>query len=55
MKTLGERIALDEMSYPDWRKKLERGIRDLDAGRYIELEAFLKTLRKKSRRSARGK
>jgi len=48
MKMLGQRILEDEMSYPDWREKLERGLRDLNAGRYVELDAFLKKSRKKT-------
>jgi hypothetical protein len=55
MKTLGQRILEDEMSYPDWREKMERGLRDLDAGRFIELEAFLKQSSKKRRRVKREK
>jgi hypothetical protein len=55
MKTMGQRILEDEMSYPDWREKLERGLRDLNAGRYIELEAYLKQSGKKRRRLERRK
>ena len=55
MKTLGQRILDDEMSYPDWREKMERGLRDLNEGRFIELEAFLKQSTKKRRRHKRQK
>jgi hypothetical protein len=55
MKTLGQRILDDEMSYPDWREKMERGLRDLNDGRFIELDTFLKQLRKKRRRLKRRK
>jgi hypothetical protein len=55
MKTLGQRILEDEMSYPDWREEMERGQRDLNEGRFIELEAFLKQSTKKRRRLKRQK
>jgi hypothetical protein len=43
-------IALDEMSYPDWRAKLRRAKRQLDAGEGIELETLLKEEKKLKRR-----
>jgi len=46
----GYLVALDEMSYPDWREKLERAERDLAAGRGITLEAFEKKKAKRRRR-----
>jgi hypothetical protein len=55
MKTLGQRILEDEGSYPDWREKMERGLRDLAAGRFIELEALLKQTGKKRRCLTRQK
>jgi hypothetical protein len=44
-------MTLDEMSYPDWRKRLARAERELNEGKGIELEEYLKR-RKKSRRRA---
>ncbi len=55
MKTWSQRILEDETSYPGWREKLKRGLRDLTAGRFIELEAFLKQTAKKRRRLKRQK
>jgi hypothetical protein len=55
MKTLGQRILDDEMSYPDWREKLERGLSELNAGKGIELETYLKQSRKNRRRLKRRK
>lgn len=55
MKTLGQRILEDEMSYPDWREKMERGMRELDAGKGIELEVYLKQASKKRSRVKRRK
>jgi hypothetical protein len=55
MKTLGQRILEDEMSYPDWREKLERGLRELEAGKGIELDAYLKQSKKTRRRHEREK
>ena len=46
----GYLVALDEMSYPDWREKLERAERDLAAGRGITLEEFEKKRAKRRRR-----
>lgn len=47
----GYLIALDEKSYPDWREKLRRGIEELDAGKVVELEAFLKKTKKRKSRA----
>jgi hypothetical protein len=55
MKSLGQRILEDEMSYPDWQEKLERGLRELEAGEGIELEEYLKRSRKKQLRLKRRK
>jgi hypothetical protein len=41
-------IALDEMSYPDWRAKLRRAKRQLDAGEGIEFQALLRASNKTS-------
>lgn len=46
----GYLIALDEMSYPDWRAKLRRATKQLDAGEGIELETLLKEEKKRKRR-----
>jgi hypothetical protein len=46
----GYLIALDEMSYSDWRTKLRRAKKQLDAGEGIELEALLKEGKKRKRR-----
>ena len=46
----GYLIALDEMSYPDWRAKLRRAAKQLDAGEGIELETLLKEEKKRKRR-----
>jgi prevent-host-death family protein len=43
-------IAMDEKSYSDWREKLQRGIEDLDSGRYVEFESFAKKLKKRKGR-----
>lgn len=45
----GHLMTLDEMSYPDWRKRLARAERELREGKGIELDDYLKR-RKKSRR-----
>jgi len=45
----GYLITRDEMAYPDWEARLEKGIRDLDEGKGIELEAFLKKIKKRKR------
>lgn len=37
-----ESISCDEKSYLDWREKLTRGLKQLDAGEGVELEVFLK-------------
>jgi hypothetical protein len=42
-------LTLEEMSYPDWRERLERAKRELDAGNCITLEEFLKRRRSKGR------
>jgi hypothetical protein len=55
MKTPGQRILEDERSYPDWPEKMERGLRDLAAGRFIELDALLKQSSKKRHRLKRRK
>jgi len=55
MKTLGQRILEDEMTYPDWREKMERGLRDLEAGKFITLETYLKRSQRKRRRLKRRK
>lgn len=47
----GYLIALDEQSYPDARERLRRGIQQLDEGKSIELEAFLKKEKKRKRRA----
>jgi prevent-host-death family protein len=47
----GYLIALDERTYPDWREKLRRGIKDLDEGRWIELGTLLKKEKKRKRRA----
>jgi prevent-host-death family protein len=44
-------LKLDETTYPDWREKLQRGLRDLAEGRFIELEDFLKREKKRKRRA----
>ena len=41
-------IALDEMSYPNWRAKLRRAKRQRDAGEGIELQALLRASNKTS-------
>ncbi len=46
----GYLITLDEMSYPDSEERLARAQRDLDAGRGITLEAFLRKKQKPKRR-----
>lgn len=47
----GHLMTLDEMSYPDWRRRLARAERELNEGKGIELGEYLKR-RKKSRRRA---
>lgn len=43
-------VALDEMSYPDWRGRLERAEKASRAGKGVELESFLKKEAKRRRR-----
>src|SRR5450755_3204380 len=43
-------IPIDEKSYPDWRAKLARGLKQLNAGQGVELETFLKKEKKRRRR-----
>ena len=38
----------DEMSYPDWKQRLERADRETKAGKGITLEAYLR--KRKARR-----
>lgn len=45
------RATMDEMSYPDWKERIERAERDLDAGLGITLEAYMKKRAKKLRRA----
>lgn len=44
-------IKLDETTYHDWREKLQRGLRDLAEGRFIELEDLLRREKKRKRRA----
>jgi hypothetical protein len=37
----GMLAMLDEMSFPDWRKRLERARRESKAGKSISLETYL--------------
>jgi prevent-host-death family protein len=46
----GYLIALDELSYPEWRAKLHRATKQLDAGEGIELETLLREEKKRKRR-----
>jgi prevent-host-death family protein len=46
----GHLMTLDEMSYPDWQKRLARAERELRQGKSIELEAYLKRRRKSRHR-----
>jgi len=39
---MGSLMLMDEMSYPDWRHRLERAERESRAGKGIELETFVK-------------
>jgi prevent-host-death family protein len=48
----GYLIALDEMSYLDWRVKLSRATKQLDAGEGIELETLVKEEKKRKRRGS---
>ena len=47
----GYLVAVDEMSYPDWKEKLERAERDLAAGRGITLEEYERKRAKRRRRA----
>jgi PHD/YefM family antitoxin component YafN of YafNO toxin-antitoxin module len=47
----GYLIALDEMSYPDWQEKLRRGLKQLQAGKGITLDDYLKKSKKRKRRA----
>lgn len=38
----GMQATLDEMSYPDWKKRLARAQREFAAGKGITLEAYLR-------------
>lgn len=44
-------ITLDEMSYPDWREKLERALSESKAGKGIELEQFIRKEKRSKRRA----
>jgi prevent-host-death family protein len=44
-------IPIDEKSYPDWRAKLSRGLKQLDAGEGVELESLLKKQKKRKSRA----
>lgn len=46
----GYLVLMDEMSYPDWRQRLERAERESRAGKGIELETFVKREVKRRRR-----
>ena len=46
----GMLATLDEMSYPDWQSKLEKGKRDLEHGKSVTLESYLKKRAKRRRR-----
>ena len=41
-RAAGRFITRDEMRHPDWQAKLQRAIRQLDAGEGIDLEVVLK-------------
>ncbi len=45
----GMLATLEEVSYPDWRQKLDRGKRDLEEGRTVALESYLKKGAKRRR------
>jgi prevent-host-death family protein len=45
----GYLATLEEMSYPDWRQKLERAKRELDEGKGIPFETYLKRRAKRRR------
>jgi prevent-host-death family protein len=47
----GMLITLDEMTYPDWKAKLQRALRESKEGKGIELEAFLRKEKKRKRRA----
>ena len=47
----GYLIPIDEKSYPDWRAKLSRGLKQLDTGEGVELESFLKKQKKRKSRA----
>lgn len=44
----GHLATLEEMSYPDWRERLERARREIEEGKSIPFEDYLK--RRASRR-----
>jgi len=50
----GYLILMDEMSYPDWRQRLERAERESRAGKGIELETFVKREARRRARRRRG-
>jgi hypothetical protein len=45
----GYLTASDEMSYPDWRAKLRRAKKQLDAGEGIDLETLLREEKQRKR------
>lgn len=47
-------ILLDEMSYPDWRQRLERAERESMAGKGTGLETFVKREARRGGRRRRG-
>lgn len=46
----GHLMTLDEMSYPDWQKRLARAERESREEKGVELEEYLKRRRKSRRR-----
>jgi len=47
----GYRILADEMSYPDWRERVERAHKEIRAGKTVELEEFVRKEARRRRRS----
>jgi prevent-host-death family protein len=44
-------ITLDEMTYPDWKTRLRRALRESQEGKGIELETYLRKEKKRKRRA----
>ncbi len=49
----GHMATLDEMSYPDWKERLELAQKESKAGKKIELETYIKKRMAREQKSLR--